>query len=378
MASRTKGVKITIRFLPFDDESREEVSQSGHKPLHELKLSTTKTWDSVSEHLEKKWSCVEKLKARIRIFYRSQSGQPSLNMCAPAQLSNRIGDTIAAHPSWKASSSSSSSSSSSAAESGEGTILDFHYSLRPMAAVEALTSTKTASSSSSSSSSAAAKSKSKPQTKAKPKAKAKSEPTPASALTSSSYLHLHTEQLEDSLAPLWKLAEQVLPGDVAPAYMPPPSAGMSTRRRGGSIADAAPPTPSVPEYSLVLAPALPRSEREPVAAPSQASTTPATSAETGVSLFDLVQESGVGAKRKVSPATVAAKENGGAGIVVEAPPSKIAKPSPVARAPLSSQPDFSTVKENMRRSKKHLRRITPSFLGKTVQEAVNNLVSKTF
>jgi hypothetical protein len=82
----------------------------------------------------------------------------------------------------------------------------------------------------------------------------------------------------------------------------------------------------------------------------------------------------VGAKRKVSPATATAKENG---VVVEAQLSKIVKPSPVARAPLSSQPDFTTVKENRRMSKKHLRRITPSFLGKTVQEAVNNLV-KTF
>jgi len=389
MASRPKGVKITIRFSPFDDDSRDEVSQSGHKPLHELKLSTTKTWDSVAEHLEKKWSGVEKLRARIRIFYRSQSGQPSLNMCAPAQLSNRIGDTIAAHPSWKTISSSSvvaASSTAAAADSGEGTILDFHYSLRPMAAVEALTSTKTASSSSSSSSSsfaAAAKSKSKSKAKAKPKARAKLEPAPvvAPALTPSSYLQ--SEQQEDSLAPLWKLAEQVLPpADPETIHMPPPlpplppSAGMSTRRRSGSVADAAPPTPCVPEYSLVLAPALPRSKREPVA-PVQASSTPATSAETGVSLFDLVQVSGVGAKRKVSPVTATAKENGA---VVEAPPSKIVKPSPVAvlRAPLSSQPDFTTVKENRRLSKKHLRRITPSFLGKTVQEAVNNLVTKTF
>ena len=142
--------KLKIKFSPYDEDSKQELMASGCKPLLDLSLKASKSWDSVVEHLEKKWTGVKQLRLRIRVFYQTATGQTGLNMCAAAQLSKSIFESVQNHPSY--------TPLDPAAASVEVPVFAYLYSLRPMAAIEALSS--------------AASSKSKAKAKAKPSAKA--------------------------------------------------------------------------------------------------------------------------------------------------------------------------------------------------------------
>ena len=248
--------KVKIHLVPYDEDSKSEVAASGTKPLLDLTLKATKSWDNVVEHLEKKWVGVRQLRPRIRVFHLTSTGQAGVNLCAATQLSKTINESIASHPAF------SQHDPATAVP-----IFNFFYSLRPMAAVAVLSSTA--------SSKAKAKAKAKAKTNPKSATKAKGKEL-TSALqqvqlsTVSEVVAAGDQELFDdnSFAPIFHLATGEGPLDPplqSPQLQLQPHVQVQPQRHSARLQ---PPAPLVPvplpgsEFSLFIAPSQPQQQQQ--------------------------------------------------------------------------------------------------------------------